>query len=393
MSVALTYSSPLDALDDAVTALQRESLDNLSDDTFGSDLVGLQRQIDRLEAERCRRLLRFDKQRGWASQALSAVSWLRRKCGLSASTASQRLKMARVLPELPTPEKALAAGDIGFQQASVIARSAEDMGLEITQTAEPILIEAAQSGMDPTQLRWITRRLHHCIDPDGALDEANRDHERRYLHLSQSYENVWFIDGRLDPEGGAALKTALDALTPPIAGDTRSGSERMADALVELSMRQLQSDTLPDVAGQRPHLSVIVSAETLRRDRGTPSADLEWSGPVVAELSRRLACDATKTVITVDPTGIPIDVGRATRVISPALRRALVLRDRGCAFPDCDRPPAWCDGHHIKHWADGGATDLNNLVLLCRPHHRVVHEGGWPIALEVVTPTSSSHDP
>jgi hypothetical protein len=99
-------------------------------------------------------------------------------------------------------------------------------------------------------------------------------------------------------------------------------------------------------------------------------------------MARRLACDATQTVIKVNPAGLPIDVASPTKVIPPGLRRALVVRDRGCRFPGCDRPPAWADAHHIKHRADGGHTELNNLVLLCRPHHRAVHEGGFPLRLE-----------
>jgi hypothetical protein len=107
---------------------------------------------------------------------------------------------------------------------------------------------------------------------------------------------------------------------------------------------------------------------------------MRWAGAVVAETVRRLACDATASRVTVGPSGEPLDVGRAVRTIPPAMRRALVVRDGGCRFPGCDRPPEWTDGHHLRHWADGGETKLDNLVLLCRRHHRVVHEGRWRLS-------------
>jgi hypothetical protein len=104
-------------------------------------------------------------------------------------------------------------------------------------------------------------------------------------------------------------------------------------------------------------------------------ARLEDAGTISAETARRLACDATVTRVVTAARSVPLEVGRATKVVSPALRRALAIRDGGCAFPGCERPPGWCDAHHVRHWADGGETGLSNLVLLCRPHHRVIHRG------------------
>jgi hypothetical protein len=135
-----------------------------------------------------------------------------------------------------------------------------------------------------------------------------------------------------------------------------------------------------------------VSAETLRGDADAPPAELRGVGPIHPETARRIACDAVRTVVRVAPPGgddaspwtairplvLPLSVGRETRVIPPHLRTALNLRDQGCRFPGCDRPPAWTDGHHIIHWPDG-PTELENLVSLCRPHHRRVHEQGWRI--------------
>ncbi len=157
--------------------------------------------------------------------------------------------------------------------------------------------------------------------------------------------------------------------------------------------------------GQRPHLTVTVSAETLRSGDGAAGgvsagalrvaaapqpAELRGVGPIHPETARRIACDSVRTVVTVAPSdgdsvwmpstpALPLSVGRATRTIPAHIRTALVLRDQGCRFPGCDRPPAWTDGHHIIHWSDGGPTELENLISLCRPHHREVHEQRWRI--------------
>jgi hypothetical protein len=187
--------------------------------------------------------------------------------------------------------------------------------------------------------------------------------------------------------------------------EARSPSKRRADALVEMAVTQLRCGDHRDVHGQRPHLTVTVSADTLRNHpRSTDAggddpvrsramavpAELHGVGPIHSETARRIACDAVRTVVTIAPfdgdaawmqstPAVPLSVGRATRTIPAPIRTALVLRDQGCRFPGCDRPPAWTDGHHIIHWADGGPTELDNLVSLCRRHHRRVHEEGWRI--------------
>ncbi len=181
----------------------------------------------------------------------------------------------------------------------------------------------------------------------------------------------------------------------PRPGDPRSGSQRRADALVDLAAAQLRSGALPAVHGQRPHLTVTVSAPALRTGGDAEAAVLQGVGPIHPATARRIACDAVKTEVTVSPPTdgadswlsavttpvVPLSVGRATRTIPVHIRTALCIRDNGCRFPGCDRPPAWTDGHHIMHWADGGPTELDNLVSLCRRHHRAVHEQGWRIHL------------
>ncbi len=122
---------------------------------------------------------------------------------------------------------------------------------------------------------------------------------------------------------------------------------------------------------------------TLTRNDGALGAALDWGAPLSAEAARRLACDARVIPVVLGGAGQPLDVGRVSYTTTLAIRRALVVRDEGCAFPGCGRPPGWCDAHHIVHWADGGETKLSNMVLLCGAHHRVVHHDDWAVRIAV----------
>jgi len=366
-----------------VELFSARDIDGWTDEALAEDLVELRRSIDLLEAEFARRLRRFEAQRGYLSErAASLVAWLRNRCRMSAAAAAQQAEVARRVPELPETGRALEAGEIGFHHAAVIARCATEVGASEVRRVEMTLVDAARK-LDPGRLRLVTRHLRHCVDPDGALDAANDEHERRWLSISQTYGGLFVIDGQLDAEGGALVRAAINALDTPAKDEDRTPRQRRADALVELVRRQLQGGTLPEVAGQRPHVTLTASVETLQHAPGAPAAELSWAGPVPAETARRVACDASVTRVTLDASGEPIGVGRTSRTVPPAMRRALAVRDKGCRFPGCDRPPEWTDAHHRRHWADGGETKLDNLLLLCRRHHRVVHELGCELGCEL----------
>src|SRR5437773_7192139 len=203
--------------------------------------------------------------------------------------------------------------------------------------------------LHPPHLRRVTPHLRHCLDPDGALAEAVRQEQDRYLHLSPGLDGVWYIDGRLGPEGGARLAAALTAIAgPPGREDKRSAAQRRADALVDLVSEGLDSGSLPRTGGQRPHLMLIADLVTLQRQPGSRAAELDWGQTICGESARRLACDAALTAILVDEQGEPLSVGRTTRVVPAGMRRALVLRDRSCRWPGCGRPATWCDAHHLE---------------------------------------------
>jgi hypothetical protein len=171
----------------------------------------------------------------------------------------------------------------------------------------------------------------------------------------------------VDIESGERLLAGLEP-GPPVEGDDRSTPARRADLLLEIL----------DGASDRPNLTVHISAETLfERRRGV--SETENGTFLTADEIRRLACDTNLTRVVFDTDRRPLDVGQTKRLVTPAMRIALAARDLGCVFPGCDRPSRWCDAHHIIHWADGGTTCVDNLILLCRHHHVLVHETGWRI--------------
>ena len=155
--------------------------------------------------------------------------------------------------------------------------------------------------------------------------------------------------------------------------DERTPAQRRVDALGEICRGWLDLGIRSSVAGERPHLSVVVDAEVLAGGGGR--SELFHTGAIHPEVARRLGCDASLTRVVMAGDSQVLDVGRRTPVVPPPMRKAVVMRDRHCRFPGCDRPHSWCDAHHMLHWAHGGSTRLSNLLLLCRRHHRMVHAG------------------
>jgi hypothetical protein len=280
---------------------------------------------------------------------------------------------ARKLLELPETEAAFGAGEINYEHARLIARAVDSCGHDAVREHEKALVDVGREE-SPQKVRYATEVLHNAVDPEGALHDANEQYARRGFWISE-LDGMYRLDGNLDREGGATVRTALEALLgPPSHGDTRTPSQRRADALVELSQQALERGELGRSGGQKPHVAVVVKAEALK---GAEAGELDWAGPVPGETVRRLACDCALSMLVVDNDGKVVEGSDERRVLSPSQRRAIEKRDRHCRFPGCDRPAGWTDGHHLWHWADGGPTEVDNVYLFCRPHHRLLHEGGW----------------
>lgn len=336
---------------------------------------------------------------GELTMGLSCATWLAHNLQISSGAAHAQVQLARQLPGLPATAAAFERGELSGQHASVVARSVEHVargGGDAAVAEELLLLEAKRR--DPRNLlRWGLGLLHR-LAPIEMESEEERRHRRRYLRVSEAFDGGYDLEGYLDPIAGAKLKTALNGVLGPRAkGDERTPSQRRADALDEIVTRVLDSGQLPVRGGQRPHLTVTAGLETLRGDPGAAAALLDWGFPISGKSLRRIAQDAEITPIVLGPSGDPLRVGRRYRTATPKMRRALAERDRRCVWPGCDRPPEWTQGDHSTPWEDGGETNLEEMRLLCTPHHRLLHKG-WrlerlPDGLVIAHPPPSRSGP
>lgn len=386
----------LDALTGAVESALDLDVATAPPRLLADEVIVLFAAVNRLHAMALARLARVDANGVAALETgSSTASWLRHHTGLPSGQASDLVRTARELRDsLTATEAALERGEITVHHARTIARTArlvsdrvrpEDEGNAVAEV-ESVMLDVGRS-VDAGSLAGFATRVRQVVDPEGALADANRAHERRWLSTSTTLDGMVSIDGLFDAEAGAVLLTALASATAPQGPDDhRSAGQRRADALVDVCCFALDTGHPSASGGVRPHLLVTtpLAAVTGRASDGTAPADvaeLAWTGPVTDDAARRLACDAEITRVVLDPQSQPLDVGRTTRTVPSHLRHALIVRDRGCVAEGCDRPSAWTEAHHVVHWAEGGRTSLENLVLLCRTHHRKVHDGGWEFGL------------
>ncbi len=343
------------------------------------DPKGLREVIDSLEgtfsvhSRRCQEIGTH-----LAEGSATFVTWLSRLCGMSATSAANRLCVGTQLESLPKIAAALGSGEISYQSASVLCHLRDQLGDKRELFVEEEMLEHARN-QSVASLRYLCRYARHVADPDGFFNDAEADYTLRRLDISQMGDGMYCLDGILDPEAGAAVRTALDTLAKRLGpDDERSRKQRMADSLTELVHHAMDEGRLPKRNGVKPHVSLTTTIEGLKGELGAGPADLELSLPISTRTLERLACDCTMSRVLLADSMV-VDVGRATRVVSAPMRRALQTRDRGCRWPGCDRQVNWSTPHHIVHWARGGPNRLPNLVLLCFFHHRLVHEGGWQV--------------
>ncbi|MGC4878788.1 DUF222 domain-containing protein [Micromonospora sp. DT43] len=327
-----------------------------------------------------------------AQGASSTAVWLRDRLRLDVSAARRLVGLAATLDVAPPGVRAaLADGVVTVEQARVIADTAATVstsaGVEVADGAVGVLVEWAGQ-FEPSVLRRMGARILDHAAPDLAdaaaaaalaADDARAARDR-HVTISEQAGGRLRLTGTLDAEAAALLRAVIDPLSAPSGtDDTRCAGQRRHDALADVCRLALRTGELPENGGDPAHVVVTTSYDGLTRQLGAGVLDVGLR--LTADAVRRLACDAAVLPAVLGGAGQVLDVGRQRRLVTGALRRALVLRDGGCAFPGCDRPPRWCAAHHIRHWADGGPTSLDNAVLLCGHHHRHVHRSDWAVRL------------
>jgi hypothetical protein len=317
----------------------------------------------------------FDRRQGWAEWGVkSCAHWLNWKCGLALGAAREKLRAGHALERLPEISAAMNAGKLSYAKVRAITRVAD-------QTNEGFLLGIALHGT-ATHVEETVRSYRRAQEAQELSREAAQQ-RNQMLHWFHEADGSLTIKARLPAEVGAlfirALQAAEDAAAPKNvpAGTSLDPVQphraRRVEALRTISESFLASGPVELTGGERQQIVLHVDAETLKHDHAG-RCELEHGPSVAGETARRLACDASLVAIVENGQGEPLNVGRRTRTIPPAIRRALNVRDRGCRFPGCTFK-RHVDGHHVKHWAHGGETKLDNLVTLCRFHHRQVHEG------------------
>ncbi|HEY9287631.1 MAG TPA: DUF222 domain-containing protein [Candidatus Dormibacteraeota bacterium] len=345
-------------------------------DQQGELIIQCHRAIDRLEAAAAEATRRFERSGAYKAEgALGMVPWLQTNARLAGNDAAQHLKVARQLEDLPRTGEALARGEIGYGHALAMAVTAEHVGATAVRTAEANLLKSAES-MDAGSFVAVVKDFEHRINSDAALAEANWANRRRYLSITGPFGGLARIEGQLVPEAAATIRAAMEPFMKPSKNDDRTAGQRMHDALVQACERVAAGRA--DGAPPRPVVIVKTSVDTLAGIDGAPAGELEGGGLIPMETVRRLACDSA--IIRITGLGdLEREISHASRTTPPSTRRVLVARDQRCVFPGCDRPAPWCQSHHVKFWADGGPTKLDNLALLCGSHHRKVHEERWQL--------------
>jgi 5-methylcytosine-specific restriction endonuclease McrA len=346
---------------------------------LGDEIAELSAHLDAATARLLDLIREFDARDGWNTGFRSCAAWLSWRVGLDLGAARERIRVARALGTLPLLAQALARGELSYAKVRALTRVA-------TPETEARLLVVGRGGTAQHVERIV--RGWRRVDRLAEAREDARRHASRALHVHQDEEGMVIIRGRLEPEAGALLMQALAAAretlyqrTRPAEADTSpTMAQQQADALGLIAETALHHELDPGAPGERYQVVVHVDAAVLADADQPGQSVLEDGVRVSAGTSQRIACDASRVVMRHDDAGRLVEIGARTRAIPPALRRALQHRDRGCRFPGCGIRIG--QGHHINHWSRGGPTTLSNLALLCRRHHRAVHEEGFQVARE-----------
>src|SRR5256712_2665033 len=352
-------------------------------DRLGDEIAELSAHVEAATARLLDLIREFDARGGWNTGFRSCAAWLSWRVGLDLGAARERVRVARALGALPKLAQALARGELSYAKVRALTRVA-------TPLTEERLLAVGKAGTADHVERIV--RGWRRVDRKAEAQETTRRHASRALHVYQDEDGMVVVRGRLEPEVGALLVQALAAgreavyrtrgvsaetCAPGVSAETPTMAQQQADALALLAETALHRGIDPGAPGEHYQVVVHVDAPVLADPDAPGQSVLEDGEHVPAETSRRLACDASRVVMQHAPNGRVVEVAARTRTIPPALRRALHHRDHGCRFPGCG--VRFGQGHHIRHWAQGGPTTLSNLAMLCRRHHRAVHEEGYQL--------------
>ena len=343
-------------------------------------------EITAATREFLRALAESDRHHDWAEESFgSCAEWLAWRIGITRNTANEKVRAALALEGLPLISDAMGRGEISYSKVRSLTRAA-------TADNESELLELARAGSAANLERLV--RSWKTLDRSDEQRAERMRHRSRCLSVFPDEGGMYVVKGRLTPEVAAVLMRAVEAASDALfaehsAGHSKNDGERTepeqlrADAVGLLAERALAAGFGGDKApvsgsrAERYQVMLHVEPDTVAEQGEPGMSELEDGTRVSAETARRLACDAGRVDVRRDADGSVLDVGRRTRTVPSALRRALEARDRGCRFPGCGL--RFTDAHHIVHWADGGETVLANMLLLCRRHHRRVHEDGYSV--------------
>ena len=338
---------------------------------------------------------------GFAQRAghRTAEEFLRVRTGITGRDAATATRVGALATSSGTLGSALRDGRVTVATADAIhtglGSPSDAVPSEVLEQAAARLCEAA-SDLDPDRLQRHAREMRDELDEAGIADREAQRRAARSLRLTRLPDGMTRIVWLLDPESAAIVTTVYDRATSPrrggprfvnpearqkamrIADDVRSTEQLASDAFTELLRQGAARDRDVLVGGDEPAVRVLIPAAALANGEG--HGILEAGAAVGMPTVLRLACAGGVLPVVIDPAGQVLDLGRTRRLYTRRQRQALAVRDGGCRWPGCERPPSWTEAHHIRPWNQGGATDLDNGVLLCRHHHLRLHDEGWSIA-------------
>jgi hypothetical protein len=382
------------------------TVDIEDNELLADEITTLSGQINAANYRFLKLVAEFDKREAWSGFGIrSCAHWLNWQCGIALNAAREKVRVARALDGLPKINQAFEKGELSFSKVRAMTRAA-------TKENEAYLLMIANHGTAQHMevliraYRGVSHLTDNEVENNRYASEKKSDEyqkEQRKVSCFQDDDGMWHIQAQLPAEEGGFLVKVLKELGDRLVAESSADAileaqpsivntdgvnsaesvtavtsfpQRRADALVAIAEYYLAANT-SDITGlkasERCQLVMHVHTGANSFVNKNTNLDGQWLAP---DAARRLACDASLVVVSEDEKGNVLDIGRRSRVIPPAMSRALSIRDGGCQFPGCCES-RYVEGHHIKHWADGGETKLDNLVTLCRYHHRELHKGNY----------------